>query len=573
MKKILAMLSLAAVCSMGTAIAQDNHHNQNQIQRVLLISVDGMHAVDFMNCANGISTVNNGQPYCPAMAALASTGVNYVAASTSKPSDSFPGLTAIVTGGSPALTGVYYDVAYSRDYAPPAKTTGNGVAAGPCKPNSGPTGTTTEYEEGIDYDKTKLNGGAQGATLTDGGLNSIDPLRLPRDPRNGCNPVYPWQFVRANSIFSVVHQNGGYAAWSDKHPAYASVASGLGPSALDDFYSPEINSTVVALPNVVTPTGAACDPIRDPNSDLTAWTNSFENIQCYDTLKVNAILNEIDGKNHLGTKQTQVPTVFGMNFQAVSVGQKLIESSNNTTGGYLDAAGTPGTALFGEFQFVDAAIAEFVSELKKQGLYDSTLIVITAKHGQSPIDPNRYVSQLINGTSPATLLSNAGYIPYSESTSNPTGIGPTEDDVSLLWLKNSSDTLASVSILEANATATGVALGQIYYDNSLILNYNDPTKDPRTPDIIVTPNVGVTYSHSSSKLAEHGGFAHDDTNVVLLLSNSSFQPQTVRAEVGTAQVAPTILQALGMNPSSLTAVVSEGTPVLPAVQFPSRHGK
>jgi hypothetical protein len=251
MKKTLALLSLAAVCSMGTAIAQDHHSNQNQIKRVLLISVDGMHAVDFLNGANGTSTINNGKPYCPAMAALATTGVNYVAASTSKPSDSFPGLTAIVTGGSPALTGVYYDVAYSRNYSAPAKTTGNGVAAGPCTPNGAPTGTTTEYEEGIDFDKTKLNGGAQGATLTDGGLNSIDPLRLPRDPANGCAPVYPWQFVRANSIFSVIHQNGGFSAWSDKHPAYASVASGLGPSALDNFYAPEINSTVVALPGVV----------------------------------------------------------------------------------------------------------------------------------------------------------------------------------------------------------------------------------------------------------------------------------------------------------------------------------
>ena len=573
MKKTLALLSLAAVCSMGTAIAQDHHSNQNQIKRVLLISVDGMHAVDFLNCANGISTINNGKPYCPAMAALATTGVNYVAASTSKPSDSFPGLTAIVTGGSPALTGVYYDVAYSRNYSAPAKTTGNGVAAGPCTPGGAPTGTTTEYEEGIDFDKTKLNGGAQGATLTDGGLNSIDPLRLPRDPANGCAPVYPWQFVRANSIFSVIHQNGGFAAWSDKHPAYASVASGLGPSALDDFYSPEINSTVVALPGIVTPTNAACDPIRDPNSALTAWTNSFQNIQCYDTLKVKAVLNWIRGKNHLGYKDAQVPTIFGMNFQAASVGQKLIESSNSTTGGYLDAAGTPGAVLLGEFQFVDASIAAFVSELKKQGLYDSTLIVLTAKHGQSPIDPSRYVSQLINGTSPVTLLSNAGYIPYSESTNNPTGIGPTEDDVSLVWLSNSADTLASDGILEGNAAVTGIALGQIYYGPSLILNYNDPTVDPLTPDIIVTPNVGVTYSGSTKKLEEHGGFAHDDTNVVLLLSNPSFQPQTVRAAVGTAQVAPTILQALGMDPSALDAVRSEGTPVLPAVQFPSGHRK
>src|ERR1039458_6095290 len=363
MKKFIALLSLAAACSAASVVAQDQAH----IKRVLLISVDGMHAVDFANCANGISTINSGEPYCPALAALGKSGINYVSASTSKPSDSFPGLTAIITGGSPALTGVYYDVAYSRNYDAPAKTTGNGVAAGPCTPFAPPTGTTTEYEEGIDFDKTKLNGGAQGATLTDGGLNSIDPLRLPRDPANGCAPVYPWEFVRANSIFSVIHQNGGFSAWSDKHPAYASVASGLGPSALDDFYAPEINSTVVALPGIVTPTNAACDPIRDPSSDLTAWTNSFQNIQCYDTLKVKAVLNWIRGKNHLGYKDAQVPTIFGMNFQAASVGQKLIESSNSTTGGYLDAAGTPGAVLLGEFQFVDASIAAFVSELKKQG--------------------------------------------------------------------------------------------------------------------------------------------------------------------------------------------------------------
>ena len=555
------------------AIAQDNDFGQGHIKRVLLISIDGMHAVDFTNCANGISTVNNGEPYCPALAALGKTGVNYVAASTSKPSDSFPGLTAIVTGGSPALTGVYYDVAYSRNYDAPAKTTGNGVAAGPCTPDAAPTGTTTEYEEGIDIDQTKVNGGAPGAALTDGGIASIDPQRLVRDPSNGCNPVFPWNFVRANSIFSVIHQAGGYAAWSDKHPAYSSVASGLGPAALDDFYAPEINSNVIGLPGVTTPTGVSCATILDPGSDLTAWTNSFQNIQCYDTLKVNAILNEIDGKNHLGTKRTQVPNIFGMNFQAVSVGQKLVEKSNGVTGGYLDAAGTPTAALLGEIKFVDASIDAFVNELKAKGLYDSTLIVITAKHGQSPIDPSRYVSQLINGTSPATLLSNAGYIPDSESTNNPTGIGPTEDDVSLIWLKSSSDTEAGVKILEDNASATGIALGQIYYGPSLTLNYNDPTADPRTPDIIVAPNVGVTYSGSKAKLAEHGGFAHDDTNVILLLSNPSFQAKTVRAEVGTAQVAPTILQALDLTPTGCMPFVSKGPGFFPTSNSPGRPGR
>src|SRR5690348_9630207 len=145
-----------------------------------------------------------------------------------------------------------------------------------------------------------------------------------------------------------------------------------------------------------------------------------------------------------------------MNFQAVSVGQKLIEKSIGVRGGYLDAAGTPGAALLDEFKFVDASIAAFVSELKKQGLWDSTLIVLTAKHGQSPIDPNTWVAQMNVGTSPATLLSNAGLIPFSESTNNPTGIGPTEDDVSLLWLTNSSDTDTAVAMLENNASATGI---------------------------------------------------------------------------------------------------------------------
>src|SRR6202041_1905575 len=368
MKKTLALLSLAAALSMGTATAQNNSNFlQGRIKHVLLISVDGMHAVYFVNCAKGISTINNGVPFCPALAALGKTGVNYVAASTTKTSDSFPGLIGIVTGGSPAYTGIYYDVSYARNYDAPAKTTGNGLAAGPCTPFAAPTGTTSEYEEGIDIDQTKVNGGAPGAALTDGGIASIDSKRLIRDPNNGCNPVWPWDFVRANTIFSVIHSAGGYAAWSDKHPAYSAVAAGAGPAALDDFYGPEINSNVINLPGVTTPTGLSCATIPDTGADLTAWTNSFQNIECYDTLKVNAILNEIAGKSHDGTVKTQTPTIFGMNFQAVSVGQKLIEKSNATTGGYLDGMGTPTPALLSEIQFVDASIGEMARGLRARG--------------------------------------------------------------------------------------------------------------------------------------------------------------------------------------------------------------
>ena len=569
----LFLLSLAAFAAVSvTAQNNDADWQHGPIRNVLLISVDGLHAVDYLNCSHGLAGVNGGASYCPNLAALGTTGVNYTAASTSKPSDSFPGLMNIMTGATPRTMGVYYDVAYDRTLSPPVTTTGNGNAGGTCRPGV-ITGYTTEFDEGIDIDQTKLNGGALGAGLTDGGIASIDPNKLDRDPTKGCAPVYPWNFVRTNTIFGVIHKAGGYTAWSDKHPSYSAVG-GPGGGTLDDYYAPEINSNVIALPGVTTASGISCSTIPDPNSDLTAWTNSFQNIQCYDQIKVNAILNEIEGKNHNG-KRAQTPNIFGMNFQAVSVGQKLIEKGV-AAGGYMDAAGTPTASLLSEIEFVDDTIGQMVNKIKDRGLYEQTLIIITAKHGQSPIDPNRYSAvpgKNNNGESPATLLAGAGYIPNSESPLNASGVGSTEDDVSLLWLNSASNTVAAVQLIESSASTVG--LGQIYYGSTLALNYNwpglPPNGDPRTPDIIVTPNVGVTYTGSSAKLSEHGGFAHDDTNVILLVSNPALEPRTVYSGVGTNQVAPTILHALGLDPRSLDAVRLEGTPVLPYVNLSVSH--
>ena len=112
-----------------------------------------------------------------------------------------------------------------------------------CAADAPPTGTATEYEEGIDFDQSHLTGVQSGTAAGDGGVNSIKPSRLPRDPANNCNPVFPWNFVRTNTVFGVIHSHGGYTAWSDKHPAYVSVSGpGAAPSNVDDFYGPEINS-------------------------------------------------------------------------------------------------------------------------------------------------------------------------------------------------------------------------------------------------------------------------------------------------------------------------------------------
>ena len=130
-------------------------------------------------------------------------------------------------------------------------------------------------------------------------------------------------------------------------------------------------------------------------------------------------------------------------------------------------------------------------------------------------------------------------------------------------------------MLESQSPATSniAGIGEIFSGPGIGQLFNlpglPPNGDPRTPDIIVTPNIGVTYSGSSKKLAEHGGFSHDDTNVMMLLSNPSFSPSTVTSPVETAQIAPTILAALGLDPNKLNAVQEEGTQVLPGLDLES----
>src|SRR5215467_4581911 len=592
---LLAFLTLAPRLSAGPD--HDDNRDGRKSRRVLLISIDGMHAVDFENCVASKT--------CPHLAALGSTGVNYTRTTSARPSDSFPGLMSIVSGGSPRTVGAFYDVAYDRVLAPPKVATGNGLPGGTCSFNT-IIGTQTEYEEGNEFDETQLNGRPAPAKcpldLIDGNTTSINPDRLIRDPFNNCKPVYSWNFVRTNTIFGVIHAAGGYTAWTDKHAGYASV-SGPNPlpdlhpevpANIDDYYSPEVNSLEILLPGIKTaaPAGGASFDCGTPSISSSGvkfpitdddWTVGFDAIKCNDQLKVNAVLNQIHGRTHLGTGNAPVPVIFGMNFQAVSVGQKLIAPKSATrtdanTGGYEDAAGTPRPLMLAEIQFVDAAIGQMVGALKHQGLFDSTAIIITAKHGQSPIDPNRFFPipghSGTNGTPPSGIIGNLLPAVYNDPN---IGLGLAEDDISQLWLADSTQTGNAVTALEGAAAAIG--LGQIYYGGSLTTMFNAPGVpevpgpccqlraggDPRTPDIVVIPNVGVVYTGNLKKQSEHGGFAHDDTNVMLLVSNPSLAGRTVNSFVETAQVAPTILQLLGLNPNALDAVRQEGTPVLPAL--------
>ena len=504
------------------------------IRHVLLISVDGLHALDLTNYVSSHPTST--------LAALSAHGITYTNASASQPSDSFPGLASLVTGGSPATVGLWYDVTYNRVLSPPAQSTSLPITGGPSLCPS-VVGTPMAYDESIDFNLTLLNGG--------GGIN---PNFLPRNPINQCLPVFPHEYLKVNTIFEVVKANGGTTAWTDKHPSYE-WTNGPSGKGVDDFYGPEINSNPVGLPQF-----PGCNPV--PFVDNTfddGWTTDFRNIKCYDLLHVQAVINQIDGFTHDRSKAAPVPTLFGFNYQAVSVGEKLlsgplVKNGPPVNGGYLDVLGKPAPGLASELDFVDETLGRIVAELRSKGHYDSTLIIICAKHGQSPIDHSK-LHPIGNGQ-PTTLIGGLEAFDIS-------------DDASLIWLTSTDITSKAVSLLSEPDNQQTLGIQEIFAGPSLANKWDvpgtGPGEDPRTPDIILKVNTGVIFT-GGSKIAEHGGINEDDVHTALLLSFPSFDPQTVRTAVSNQQVAPTIIKALGMDPTQLQAVQQEKIHVLPFFQ-------
>ena len=476
-------------------------------QHVLLVSVDGMHAIDLTNYINSHpnSTFRH----------LSYHGTVFPNAYTTAPSDSFPGMVAQVTGASPKTADVFYDDSFDRTLF---------AAGSNC---AGQPGVETNWSESLDRNQNLITaGGTLGQVLT-----QLDPAKLPLGLVDGvCAPVYPHQFIHANTVFEVIKAAGLRTAWSDKHPAYE-ILNGPSGQGIDDLYTPEVNSLIP---------GQTHD-----------YTTSFAEIRVYDSTKVTAVLNEINGLDSTGTRQVGVPAVMGMNFQAVSVGQKLAKAgyADNPAlvGGYTDAVGTPGNALEKQLTFVDNSIGRMVRLLIENHLRDSTLIIVSAKHGQSPIDR-------------ATRLA-VDDAPYTKTPGYAFHIA---DDVGLVWLdpnhRTPGELAQAKAYLEANKAALHVRT--VLDAASLSEIYISPLVDAHTPDFITIVDHGVIYT-GGTKLAEHGGFDNDDRNVAMLVSSPKLEGTINYNFVETKQIAPTILTALGLDPNKLLGVQKEGTQRLP----------
>src|SRR6266568_1119185 len=533
----------------SAATGQPGH---GSIKHVLLISVDGLHQQD-------LTWYVKNHPHS-VLAALDHQGLEYGNAETPFPSDSFPGLVGQVTGGNPRSTGIYYDT-WNHDVFP----------AGTTKCSGPVPGGEVAYTEADDINLNRLDAGQGLAGLpgsilemTSDPLQVINPKNLPVDPVT-CKPIDPNQYLKVNTIFNVARDHGLRTAWSDKHPAYQ-ILSGPSGTCVQDYSTPEINSQAIGFP-------AGED-----------WTSDNAATMQYDSDKVQAILNEINGFDHSGKHHVGVPAIFGMNFQTVSTAQKL-PTSDGLTGGYLPGGKVPGPLLTRALNYVDAQIGAMVSRIQADGLARSTAIIISAKHGQSPTDPNA-LARVPDG--PIIDAINAAW-KAAHPGAGDLVIFSTDDDVMQLWLSDRSQAAADFvknyllthsaagNNISGNAiTVQASGLKAVYAGAAAAAFIGVPASDPRHPDFIGVVQHGVVYTGGKGKIAEHGGDDRQDRNVPILVDVPGLLPglqggRVIKAPVETTQIAPTILRLLGLNPDELQAVQIEHTRVLPGLGGSAGH--
>ena len=534
-------------------------------RHVLLLSVDGLHQSD-------LAYYVSAHPRS-ALAGLVGNGVEYTRARTTFPSDSFPGMVAQLTGGTPGTTGIYYDDTYNRRLLPP----------GTFDCSNARPGTEVSWTEAADRSQapitldagqglnepalTRLPGNSIEQTVSDSGaitraiLNMtptpqslLDPAALPVNPRT-CLPIYPHSYLRTNTVFNVARSAGLRTAWSDKHAAYE-ILNGPSGTGIQDLFTPEINS------------------VADSAGD--DWTTDNSLTQVYDSTKVAAVRNEIDGFDHSGTKRVGTPAIFGMNFQTLSTAQKL-PTSDGLTGGY-EPNGTPGPLVKRALRYIDTQVGELTQRLRRDRLSRNTTVILSAKHGQSPLNPDalRRVDDgaIIDAINLGWASRHPGAAPLIAFS--------VDDDVMLLWLSNRTPEALAFTrhyLLGHSAPANLVTDPQGVFSTTVPSSgltavhtgidadnlFHARRGDAHAPDVVGIVQHGVVYTGKVKKISEHGGASADDRHVALVVSGAGVPSpgSTHSTPVQTTQIAPTILHLLGLAPRALKAVRLDHTAVLP----------
>ena len=535
------------------------------LRRVLVLSIDGMHAADLYKWVTNNPRSN--------IARLYQKGVDYPNATTTTPSGGLPGILALATGGTPRTTGVYHEDSYDRTLYPPGST---------C---TGSTGTEVVYDESVVQDPGAL-------------FSPIEESYLPQtlNLQGACVPVYPHEFLRAPTVFEVVQGSGRRTAWADNHASYE-ILSGPTGEGLSELYAPEVGSKAllggVANSVDLAATAASCNSTNSVGGGDFRYSTCYPAAQAYDDVKVQALINKIDGFSADGSRLSAVPTLLGMSFAAVEVAQKL------PTGGYVDALATPSPLLLQAFQHVDFSIGRILTELNTQHYIEKTLVILTAKHAQAPMDATLLRtevapvgSEVVNPL-PFVQIADPNVDAVFASFTNPnssrspatSGHVQTNGDVGLVWLQDQNNVNVSNVVQMLSDPLIGEAMGATVRPQGSIFSasiasgaelsetFGDPqSSDPlaaaRAPNVFVQPDLGVVYTSDLDRKADHGGGSSDDINVPLIISNSGVVKHvTIYDPVSTTQVAKTILKALTLDGTKLKAANLEETEVLPGIKW------
>ncbi len=504
---ILAGILGALTCS--TAAAQPPKH-------IIIVSIDGLHQADLTDPAL--------RDQFPNILSSAGSGVWYSNASTTYPSDSFPGTLSYLTGAGPATTGVYYDDSYCRSLLPPGS-----------KPDATP-GTAIQNTEVLDKNSDLLSGGG------DFGRGSLDTTKFPLDPSRNSTPMYPHNYLKVNTILEIIHAAGLRTSLIDKHPAYE-IAAGPSGQGIDDLYCPEIQARAVLVD------GKLLDSSTAPaGADLKAINKTPELTMAYDDMKVDALVRELHGQDARGQNSAPVPALVVINLQALNVAEKANQGGIDMA----DGKEVPSQVVLDALKHADDTIGHIEAELKFTGLWDQTLLVILAKHGQ---DPRLGSANLVPKTAFLKPLEDAG-IPVAAATM---------DDGALIWLKNSLQASDAAKILQSlKQSPADPGILQIIRGDALADAGLAGPAD-RTPDLIVTLKPGILIA--DKKRSDHGGNAEDDTHVPLILAGGVLDEKsrgtTISAPVKLTQLAVTTLMALGLDPGALQGAQIEHTAPLP----------
>ena len=539
--RVLGVLGAAGLMAGLLVSTQAAGAEETQVKHVLLISVDGLHQTDL---AWYVRTHPGS-----ALAKLVRGGAEFTNAQTPVPSDSFPGMVAQVTGGNPSSTGIYYDDSFNHALLPAGTTNCAGVAPG----------VEVTYFEAADLNPHSIDAG-QGLSglpgsilqMTGNATSLLNPAALPVDPKT-CTPVYPHQYIKVNTVFEVARAAGLRTAWSDKHVAYE-VLNGPSGAGIQDLFAPEINSDAPTL-------GSSND-----------WTKVNSLTQQYDSYKVQAVINEINGFDHSGAHKVGTPAIFGMNFQTISTAQKL-PTSGGLTGGYLADGVTPGPLLAGALDYINANIAAMAEAIKDRHLDRSTAIILSAKHGQSPQTPAA-LTRIPDG--PIMDALNAAWAAAHPAATKALVAFSIDDDGMMIWLNDRSAAATSFAKnfllnhsgagndINGNPKAyTASGLKTVFAGADAAVYFHVALGDSRVPDVFGISQYGSVYTGGKGKIAEHGGANPQDRDVPLVVSGAGVDHSVSSKWVETTQIAPTILRLLGLNPGALQAVQIEHTQALP----------